>query len=173
MKKLKEFLILFVSFIVLTVLPVVIFVTTPTENAFLSNKQYLRLLLNDDLFLTALFNTYYKMIIFSVFAVLCVALLCRFIKHLKSRKVFYPAGIILASAASVFSMYMDKIRYLGLLAEEYNTQTILMNKPPALSISFSIYDILRALQVGFFVMLLFWLLETFAGFIKTRRSIPN
>ena len=51
MKKFKEFLLLFVPLIVLTILPIILFVTNQTENSFIGNAQYLKLFLNDSIFL--------------------------------------------------------------------------------------------------------------------------
>ena len=170
MKKFREFMLLFVPFVVLTVLPVVVFITRGTDSAFLSNEQYLRLLLKDGLFWSAIFNTYCIAMVFSVFTGICAALACHFIKPIKSRKVFYPVSIILASIASFCCIYTNQVTYLGLPEEMYNTQSILTNTPPSISVSISIYDILLSLQLGFFATLLFWLLEMLIVFIKTRRK---
>lgn len=168
MKKIKEFLFLFVPLILLFVLPVVIFVTNQTENAFMGNAQYLRLFLEDGIFWDAIFNTYYKAIIFSVLMVICFALLCHFIKFIKSRKVFYPVSVVLASVISFFTTYMNRVNYFGLPVGVYDPQYLISNSPPPISVS--VYDVLLALQIGFLTTFLFWLAETFIIFIKNRKS---
>ena len=169
MKKFKEFLLLFVPLIVLTILPIILFVTNQTENLFIGNAQYLKLFLNDSIFWNAIFNTYYKAIIFSALAVVCVALLCHFIKYIKSRKVFYPVSVVLASVISFLSTYMNRVNYFGLPMGAYNTQYLISNSPPPFSVT--IYDILLALQIGFLTTFLVWLVEIFILFIKSRKSI--
>ena len=169
MKKFKEFLLLFVPLIVLTILPIILFVTNQTENSFIGNAQYLKLFLNDSIFWNAIFNTYYKAIIFSALAVVCVALLCHFIKYIKSRKVFYPVSVVLASVISFLSTYMNRVNYFGLPMGVYDPQYLISNSPPPFSVT--IYDILLALQVGFLTTFLVWLVEIFILFIKSRKSI--
>ena len=168
MKKFKEFLLLFVPLIVLTILPIILFVTNQTENSFIGNAQYLKLFLNDSIFWNAIFNTYYKAIIFSALAVVCVALLCHFIKYIKSRKVFYPVSVVLASVVSFLSTYMNRVNYFGAPMGVYTTQYMISNSPPPVSVT--IYDILLALQIGFLTTFLFWLVEIFILFIKDRKS---
>ena len=168
MKKFKEFLLLFVPFIVFTILPIIIFVTNLNINAFVSYEHYLRLFLNDGIFWDAIFNTYYKAIIFSALAVACVALLCHFIKYIKSRKVFYPVSVVLASVVSFLSTYMNRVNYFGAPMWVYNTQSLISNSPSPVSVT--IYDILLALQISFLITFLFWLVETFISFIKNRKS---
>ena len=169
MKKIKEFLLLFVPFIVFTVLPIIIFFLNQNKNAFFSNEHYLRLLLNDSVLKTAIFNTYCYSIIFSFFAVIFVALLCHFIKHIKSRKVFYPVSVILASIVTFLSAYLNRVNYFGLPMGVYNTQYLITNTPPHISIS--IYDIFLALQIGFLTTCLFWLVELLILFVKKKNSI--
>ena len=169
MKKFKEFLLLFVPLVVLTILPIILFVANQTENSFIGNAQYLKLFLNDSIFWNAIFNTYYKAIIFSALAVVCVALLCHFIKYIKSRKVFYPVSVVLASVISFSSTYMNRVNYFGLPMGVYDPQYLISNSPPPISIT--IYDILLALQIGFLTTFLVWLVETFIMFIKSRKSI--
>ena len=171
MKKIKEFLLLFVPLIVLTILPIILFVTNQTENSFIGNAQYLKLFLNDSIFGNAIFNTYYKAIIFSALAVVCVALLCHFIKYIKSRKVFYPVSVVLASVISFLSTYMNRVNYFGLPMGVYDPQYLISNSPP--SISISIYDVLLALQIGFLITFIFWLLELLVLFIKKKKSTFN
>ena len=113
MKKFKEFLFLFVPLIVATILPIIIFVTNQIENAFMGNEQYLRLFSNDGIFWNAIVNTYSRAIALSVFVVLFIALLCRFIKYLKSRKVFYIFSVISSTVISFFSVYLNRTNYFG------------------------------------------------------------
>ena len=169
MKKFKEFLLLFVPLIVLTILPIILFVTNQTENSFIGNAQYLKLFLNDSIFWNAIFNTYYKAIIFSALAVVCVALLCHFIKYIKSRKVFYPVSVVLASVISFLSTYMNRVNYFGLPMGVYDPQYLITNTSPHISIS--VYDIFLALQIGFLTIFLFWLVELLISFIKKKNSI--
>ena len=170
MKKFKEFLLLFVPLIVLTILPIILFVTNQTENSFIGNAQYLKLFLNDSIFFwNAIFNMYYKAIIFFALAGVCVALLCHFIKYIKSRKVFYPVSVVLASVISFFSTYMNRVNYFGLPMGVYDPQYLISNSPPPFSVT--IYDISLALQIGFLTTFLVWLVEIFILFIKSRKSI--
>ena len=168
MKKLKAFLFLLVPAIVFAIAPVIIFITSQNKNAFIGNEHYLRLLLNDGLFKTVIFNTYFYPFIFSLSIVLIFALLCHFIKYIKSRKVFYPVSVVLASVISFISTYMNRVNYFGLSMGVYDPQYLISNSPQPISIS--IYDFLLALQIGFLTTFLFWLLETFILFIKNRKS---
>lgn len=169
MKKFKEFLFLFVPLIVFTIIPIMMFVTNQNKNAFVGYENYLRLLLNDSVFKTAIFNTYCYPIIFSLFTVVFVALLCHFIKLIKSRKVFYPVSVVLASVVAFFSTYLNKVNYFGLPMGVYDPQYLISNSPPHISIS--IYDVFLALQIGFLTTLLFWLVELLILFVKKKNSI--
>ena len=171
MKKFKEFLLLFVPFLVFTISPIIIFVTNLNINGFVSYEHYLRLFLNDGIFWNVIFNTYYKAIIFSALAIVCVALLCHLIKYIKSRKVFYPVSVVLASVISFLSTYMNRVNYFGLPTGVYDPQYLISNSPQPISIS--IYDVLLALQVGFLITFIFWLLELLVLFIKKKKSIFN
>lgn len=164
---------MFVPLIVLTILPIILFVTIQTENSFIGNAQYLKLFLNDSIFWNAIFNTYYKAIIFSALAVVCVALLCHFIKYIKSRKVFFLVSVVLASVISFISTYMNRVNYFGLPMGVYDPQYLISNSPPSISISISIYDVLLALQIGFLITFMFWLLELLVLFIKKKKSTFN
>lgn len=144
MKKFREFLFLFVPLIVFTVLPVIIFIGNQTTISFASNNQYLKLFFKDSVFWVAILNTYYKPIVFSAFAVICFAVLCHFVKFIKSRKVFFSVSIALAGIVSF----------------------LVLN-------SVSIYAILFSLQIGFLTTFLFWLVETIFLFIKTKKSHTN
>lgn len=169
MKKIKEFLLLFVPFALLTVVPIVIFVTRQGENAFLGNAQYLRLFLNDGIFWNAVFNTYCMALIFSVLAVSCFAVLCHFIKYVKSRKIFYPVSIILASAVAFLNVYLNKANYFGLPMGVYDPKYLISGSRPTVSVSF--FDVLLALQIGTLTVLLFWLAETVIFSVKSRKSV--
>ncbi len=168
MKKFKEFLFLFVPLIVATILPIIIFVTNQIENAFMGNEQYLRLFSNDGIFWNAIVNTYSRAIALSVFVVLFIALLCRFIKYLKSRKVFYIFSVISSTVISFFSVYLNRTNYFGLPMGVYDPQYLVSNTPPTISIS--VYDVLLAIQIGFLIAFLFWLLELLGLFIKKNKS---
>ena len=169
MKKIKEFLLLFVPVVLLTVAPYVIFVNLRSENAFMGNAQYLRLLLNDSIFWNALINTYFNALIFSVLAVLCVVVLCRFIKRIKSRKVFYPVSIALASVVAFLSIYFNKANYFGLPMGVYDPEYLISASRPPVSVS--LFDVLLALQIGTLTVLLFWLAETVIFSVKSRKSV--
>lgn len=169
MKKIKEFLLLFVPLVLLTVAPYVIFVNLRSENAFMGNAQYLRLLLNDGVFWNAVFNTYCMALIFSVLAVLCFAVLCRFIKRVKSRRVFYHVSIALASIVAFLSIYLKRVNYFGLPMGVYDPEYLISGSSP--SVSVSLFDVLLALQIGVLTVLLFWLAETVILSIKSRRSV--
>lgn len=154
MKKRKEFWLLFVPLIVCTVLPILLFVTRRTESGFIGYEHYLRLLLHDSVFWTALFNTYCYAILFSVVAVIGVALVCFFIKRLKSRSVFYPVSVVLASVASFLSAYLRRVHSMSI----------------ASPVSVSVYEILFALQVGFLTVWIVWLAERLFACIKNKKS---
>ena len=171
MKKFKEFLLLFVPLVVLTILPIILFVANQTENSFIGNAQYFILFMNDSIFWNSIFCTYYEAIIFSALAVVCVALLCHFIKYIKSRKVFYPVSVVLASVISFLSTYMNRVNYFGLPLGVCDSQYLISNSPPPISVT--IYDILLALQIGFLTIFLVWLVETFVLFLKSRKSIQS
>ena len=168
MKKLKEFLLLFVPLIICTVLPVVMFVSKQNVNAFVSNAHYLRMFLNDSTFKIALFNTYCYPFIFSLLSVVFVALLCYFIKYIKSRKIFYPASVILSSVVAFFCTYIDEINYFGLpMYVYYDPQYLVSKSPFYIPIT---YNILLGLQIGLLTTFLFWLVETLISFIDNRKS---
>lgn len=157
MKKFKELLFLFVPLIVFTILPIVIFIVSKTENA------SFKLFLKDGMFWNAVVNIYCKAIVFSALAVICIALLCHLIK---SRKVFYLVSTISASVVSFFSVYTLRTDYFGLPMDVYNPQSLVSDSPPP--VSFSVYDLLLAFQIGFLITFLFWLLELLVLFIKNK-----
>lgn len=168
MKKLKEFLLLFVPLLTFIALPVILFVTKRTENAFMSNAHYFKLLVNDAIFVKVIFNIYCRAIAFSFVAVACVALLCHVVKYIRSRMIFYPAAVIAASTVALFDICKDKVAYFGLPMGVYDPQYLLTNSPPPISVSAS--DIFLALQIGFLTTFLFWLLELLIVWIKTQRD---
>lgn len=159
MKKFKEFLLLFVPLIILMIFPIVWFVTRKSSFPdFVGNWHYLELAFKDKIFWETTLCTYSKLIIFSILAVIAVALLCRFIKRLQSRKVFYPFSIVLASVFSCVGLYIDQVN---------------VAKDSILPVSLSIYEIISALQAAFFTVLLFWLFEMLFLFIKNRKSVQR
>lgn len=147
MKKGEEFLLLFVPLLVLTVLSLVAWVIGLPETDFMGLSQYIRLLLNDRLFWRALFHIYGTAVAFSGLAVILFALLCRFIKCMTSRKVFYSISVVLSSLVTFFSAY---------LTANFSTPAV--------------YDVLLAVQIGFLTTFLFWLAETLIVFIKARKT---
>ena len=169
MKKVKEFLLLFVPLIALTVLPIVLFVSNHTSDEFVSNSQYLKLFLNDGLFLNSLLNTYFVPAIISLVVVLIFALLCHFIVFLKKRKIFYPVGGMLSSLVSLGLLIINKTNYFGLPMGVYDPQYLVSNSPQSISISF--YDALLAVQIGFLTTLIFWLIELLVIFIKKKKTV--
>jgi len=160
---------LFVPLALLTIAPYVIFVNLRSENAFMGNAQYLRLLLNDGVFWNAVFNTYCIALMFSVLAVLCVAVLCRFIKRIKSRRVFYHVSIALASIVAFLSIYLKRVNYFGLPMGVYDPEYLNSGSRPTVSVS--LFDVLLALQIGVLTVLLFWLAETVILSIKSGKSV--
>ena len=146
MKKRIEFLLLFAPLIILILLPVVLFFATIGNNGFIGPLQYLRLFLNDSLFWRALFNTYSLAFIFSVAMVLILALLRRFMAFLKKRRWFYGMGLALGSVASFLTIWIQN-----------NTNQANGITPTWVP---TIYDIIMGLQVGFLIMLLYWIAET-------------
>lgn len=164
MKKLKEFLLLFLPLILLIGLPIVIFSFSQSGNAFISNSEYLRLFLKDGIFWDSIFYTYRNSLIYSGIAVLICVFLCHFIKPLKKRKIFYPAGVIVASVVAFITLLVSKTSYFGLPMGVYDPEYLVSNTAPKVSVS--VYDVFMALQVGFFVVLLVWILETVFVFVK-------
>lgn len=165
MKKSKEFLLLFVPLIVLTVLPVILLVVDKT-NDFVGFSNSLTLLLADGIFWTALFNIYFKALAFAILAVVCIALLCHFIKRIKSRKIFYPVSVALASVVSFTSICVNKVVAFGAPMGSYDPSTLLSSAQPTFSVS--VYEILLALQIGFLTTLLFWLAERIFVSVKNK-----
>lgn len=171
MKKFKEFLFFIIPLIVLTVLPIVLFVTNQGENAFIGNMQYLKLFLNDSTFAYAVFNTYRKPALFSTVAVLILVALKYFsiLKFLKNRKIFYFLNIALASVVSFLVLLVDKMNFFGSSMGVYDPNYIITHSPPTVSIS--VFDIVLALQIGIFITFVFWLIELIINFIKNKKTV--
>ncbi len=146
MKKRIEFLLLFAPLIILILLPIIPFFIPSKTPTFMGPLNYLRLFLNDSLFWRAFFNTYCFAFIFSVAMVLILALLRRFMAFFKKRRWFYGMGLALGSVASFLT--------IGIHNNMNQANGITPTWVP------TIYEIIMGLQVGFLIMLLYWIAET-------------
>ena len=157
MKRLKDFLILFIPFVVFTALPVAVFVTSTGDNAIIGNSHYMSLFLKDGLLWGALANTYIRALIFAVVYGITVAALCAFIRALRSRKIFYCACISGAGVIAFVCIFFSRKTLFGMPMGVYDPNYLINHTPTKTPIS--IWDILIALQIAFLTALLFFFAE--------------
>lgn len=169
MKKFKEFLLLFLPLLVLTALPIIIFLTVKTGDiSFVGNVQYFKLMLQDPIMKKALLYTYFSGVIYAVCPIIILALLKIFIKPMK-RKLIYFIGLPLSAISAFLALWLKSIRYVGLPIDfYYDTHSIVATSPPPITISISIDKVFIALQTAFLLMLIYWIIETIVLKIKNR-----
>ena len=169
MKKYKEFLLLFLPFLVLTVLPIVIFLTVKTDGVvFVGNAQYFKLMMKDPIMKKGLLYTYFSGAIYAVCPIIILALLKIFIKPMK-RKLAYFIGLPVSAVAAFLALWLKSIRYVGLPIDfYYDTHSIVATSPPPITASISVDKVFIALQIAFLLMLLYWSVETVVLKIKSR-----
>lgn len=102
MKKLKELLWFVIPFLFLSGISIVFII--PVNNAFIGVSNYLRLLVNDSLFLKALRNTFILPIILSIIVCLIYKLVSTFIKIQLSRKTEYIILFLLSLVPPIIYM---------------------------------------------------------------------
>ncbi len=152
MKKLKEALVFIISILVLVLGPIVWYATVKPKDqiVFVSNWNYIKMLIQDEIFFKVLINTYTIPICISFAVSLTLFLVHLFVKKgdFTKRRVFYPICLASASASAFVCIVM-----------------IVKNLP-----AFSVYNYLLSLQVGFLVTFLIWLIELIAKPLLVRRG---
>lgn len=133
-KKLKELLWFVIPFLFLSGISIVFII--PVNNAFIGVSNYLRLLVNDPLFLKALRNTFILPIILSIIVCLMYKLVSTFIKIQLSRKTEYIILFLLSLVPPVI--------YTLILTHAFNI----------------VHNTVHAFQVGIIVTFIFWLAES-------------
>lgn len=144
MKKLKELLWFVIPFLFLSGISIVFII--PVNNAFIGVSNYLRLLVNDPLFLKALRNTFISPIILSIILCLIYKLVSTFIKIQLSRKTEYIILFLLSLLTTVI--------YMLILTHAFNI----------------LHNTVHAFQIGIIVTFIFWLAESVKDIIRNRFS---
>lgn len=167
MKRLKDFLILFIPLAVFTALPIIMFATSTGDNAIIDNSQYLKLFLKDSMLWKTLAGTYIRALIFTLAFGIAVAALCAFIKAIRRRKVFYPVCIAGSAVIAFFYLYSSKKAFFGMPMGVYDPSYLVNNTVPETPVS--IYEIFIALQIAFLTALIFFFVETIYRVIKNKK----
>ncbi len=152
MKKFKEALLFIISLVLLIFGPLLWFVLYKPKGqiAFMSNWNYLKLLVKDEVFFRLILNTYAIPILVS-FIVLLVLFFAK--KRLVAKRgVFYPVCVAISSLISfIYLVIFYKHAY-----------------PPPFTVS--VYDGIISLQVGMLVTFVIWIIETIIGCGVRRRT---
>lgn len=156
MKKTKEFLLLFIPLIVLTLVAVITFVADNT---------HLKTFLYNPAFKMAVLGAYFGALILCVAVVLIIALLLRLIKPIRNRKMVYPVSIIVSSVTAFLSLFVNMSNIFGFPVVTYQPNTLINN---VTLVSVSVYEIVLALQISFLIAFLAWLIEQLFYLYKKR-----
>ena len=132
----------------------------PQSNSFkfISDQQYIRLLLKDPLFPKSLFYFLFSpfALAFSVGMVLFVFKMIIAKKHNISRFNTYYYTVLFISSSAVFYFSANLKALLGLPLSTYNVHTILSTDA---SLHFSLPVILVAIQAGIVICFLYWFIN--------------
>ena len=178
-KKLKEFLI-FAACLIVPLIPIILFIIFTFFSAdllsdsisFAGINNYLRMFANDTISLIALFNTVIAPIVISFLPVSIFALIIFLLKQKikKPRLIFYIGGAFLGSVADMaYTAYIQISIWFGIGANENAVTTILSHigdYSPGIFGIITLPNIMKALYIGIFTALVFWVIECIIDIIK-------
>ena len=157
MKKFKEFIFLPISVIVILFLFVGMFFMLVPDDAYYSNGEYLKLLLQDEMFLSAMFNTFFIPSLVAIGTSVLgtvVMLLLKYVKKMNITRKHYFITLFVLSIASSFAVFAFFTSALDKTAE-LNT-----------SVQMGIFAFIFAVIISVFVTYLFWFIELIVILIK-------
>ena len=154
MKRVKELLWFVIPLVLLGVLPI-LYVILWMDTGFVSGGQYLRLLLEDEIFYRALLETYLKPLAFSILFVGVFA----FVQH----KITIKPTIYRLSSMAVGCV----VAFGGTLLFRTITHSLL-STPYFQSHTPAVTDVILCLQIGILAAFVVWLAEWIAESIKKR-----
>lgn len=178
-KKLKEFLI-FAACLIVPLIPIILFIFYTFFSAdllsdsisFAGINNYLRMFANDTIFIKSLINTVITPVAISFLPVSIFALIIFLLKQKikKPRLIFYIGGAFLGSvAAMVHTAYIQISIWFGIGANENAVTTILTrigDYSPGIFGIITLPNIMKALYIGIFTALVFWVIECIIDIIK-------
>ncbi len=168
MKKIKEFLLLFLPFLVFTALPIIVFLTAKDGGIyFIGNSYYLKLMLQDPLMRKMLFYTFGIGSLYAAIPIIILAILRTFIKPMK-RKLVYFIGLPTATVTAFLALWVENSRSFGVPVGIYDPHYLVDSVLPPITASISIYHVFFAVQTAFLLMLIYWIIETAVLKIKNR-----
>jgi len=139
LKTFKQLLCFIIPFVVSAGLLLVLYLPMEqSEPKFISNENYLRLLLNDSVFLTAIFNTFCVSLLIGLFAAAILAAVrfftLKFVKSKRLNRLFSPLSVVVTSVV-IYSVSIGRmISVVGFPSENYTAQTILLHLTDTASI---------------------------------------
>lgn len=178
-KKLKEFLI-FAACLIVPLIPIILHIIFTFFSAdllsdsisFAGINNYLRMFANDTVFSVALFNTVIASIVISFLPISIFALIIFLLKQKikKPRLIFYIGGAFLGTvAAMVLTAYIKISIWFGIGANENAVTTVLSHigdYSPGIFDIINLPNIMKALYIGIFTALVFWVIECIIDIIK-------
>ena len=174
MKKAKELLWFLIPFfaVMLATLVYALVKSISYGIRFTGPVRYALLFLSDKNLSIAFINTYLlnigcALIGFGIFAVFCKAISK---KRNVSRKFFYIAGILVASAFN-FLMLLISISDGLRGSETYPAHTIVEAAPPSVWQMIDGFNVISSVKFGTIAVFLVWLIETIIGAIKRKNKV--
>lgn len=176
MKKIKELVCFLIAIAILWLLPLagILYVNLLADApAFVGLQNYIRLFLNDPIFITALFNTYWLLLLFGTVSVAVFSLIVYLLrKKATIRRPAYFVGCALVGSVGALIGRMGQ--QAALLASSDSVtdavDTIYSHigglRPGAFEL-IRITDVLGALQVGVLIAFLVWIIERIVGIVKS------
>lgn len=178
-KKLKEFLI-FAACLIVPLIPIILFIIFTFFSAdllsdsisFAGINNYLRMFANDTIFIKSLINTVITPVAISFLPVSIFALIIFLLKQKikKPRLIFYIGGAFLGSVADMaYTAYVQISIWFGIGANENAITAVLSHigdYSPGFFGIITLPNIMKALYIGIFTALVFWVIECIIDIIK-------
>ena len=157
MKRLKEFIIFPIAFIAIIGLFIAMFFILVPDDGFFSNGEYLKLMIKDELFLSAMVTTFGIPLIASFAGSVISTLVMLIIRWKKkidiSRKNYFLTLAVISTAVSFgyFALFTGALNKTA----ELNT-----------SVQMGIFAFIFAVIISVVIVFIFWLFELFISLIK-------
>ncbi len=167
MRKYKEFLLLFLPFFVFTALPITLFFTARADSPlYIAEAYFFRDMLDIAAIRLPALHTYCVGAVSAFVTVIIFAVLKILIKPMK-RKLMYLLAMPSSLLISFIALFWSSMRYMGLPMSFYLDTHSMVAKMSIFNY-FSPYQIIFALQLSFFAVLMYWIIETAVLKIKNR-----
>lgn len=130
------------------------------QPSFMDIMHYMKLFVKNDLFATALINTFFKPFVISIAFVLLYALIVFIMRKMIKvpRLAFYIIGAAIGSIVSLAQMVYIQIVHCGPSIVSL-TMPLIISRPPSFLEVLNTTTILFALLIGVFLAFLLWFLE--------------